>query len=116
MSFRLVGLILESLGGLFSGSTSVGDMGGPVTVVTMMGESLSGGIGTFMYVVCLISANLAIMNLLPLPALDGARMLFVTIEWVRGKPVNRKVEGIIHFAGLVLLFGFAIMVDLLKIF
>ncbi|MBO5924910.1 MAG: site-2 protease family protein [Clostridia bacterium] len=113
--FRLVGLILESVGGLFTKDTSIEDMGGPVTVITMMGESLSSGIGTFMYIVCLISANLAVMNLLPLPALDGSRMVFVTIEWLRGKPVNRKVEGIIHFAGLVLLFAFAILVDLIKV-
>lgn len=113
--FKLVGLILESVGGLFTKATSIEDMGGPVTVIGMMGESLNSGIGTFMYIVCLISANLAVMNLLPLPALDGSRMVFVAIEWVRGKPVNRKVEGIIHFAGLVLLFAFAILVDLLKV-
>ena len=48
--------------------------------------------------------------------LDGCKMIFVIIEWIRGKPVNRTVEGYIHFIGLLLLFGFVIAVDLLRLF
>ena len=115
-SFRMVAMILESFVGLFTGSTGVSDLGGPVTMISIMGQSVNMGLGFFMYIVCLLSANLAIFNLLPIPALDGSRMVFVAIEWIRGKPVNRNVEGYIHLGGLVLLFGFAILIDLIKLF
>ena len=65
--------------------------------------------------ITLISVNLAVFNLLPIPALDGSKIIFVIIEWIRGKPLNRQVEAYIHFAGLVLLFGFVILIDLMKI-
>lgn len=51
----------------------------------------------------LLSANLGVMNLLPFPALDGGRLVFLVIEAIRRKPVNRRIEGTIHFAGLMLL-------------
>lgn len=56
----------------------------------------------FMYIV-MLSANLGVMNLLPLPALDGGRLLFMFIEVVRGKPVKKEREGMVHFVGMVLL-------------
>ncbi|MBR5012670.1 MAG: site-2 protease family protein, partial [Clostridia bacterium] len=60
----------------------------------------------------LIAANLAIFNLLPFPALDGGHTLFTTIEWIRGKPINRNIEATIHFVGLILIFAFVIFLDL----
>ena len=51
----------------------------------------------------LLASNLAMFNLLPFPALDGARIVFTVIEWIRKKPINRKVEGIINFVGLAVL-------------
>ena len=56
------------------------------------------------------------MNLLPIPALDGCKVIFCLIEWIRKKPVNRKVETLIHFIGIIFLFGFAILVDILQLF
>ena len=64
----------------------------------------------------LIAVNLAVFNLLPIPALDGARILFVLIEAVRGKPVNRDLEAKIHFGGIIVLFAFVIVVDILQMF
>ena len=67
----------------------------------------------------LLSANLGVMNLLPLPALDGGRLVFLIIEAIRRKPVNREIEGRIHFAGLMLLMALMVVVmynDILKIF
>ena len=58
---------------------------------------------TMLNMLILLSANLGVMNLLPLPALDGGRLIFLVIEAVRRKPVKRNIEGMIHFAGLVLL-------------
>ena len=61
------------------------------------------GFETVLRLGVLISANLGLMNLLPLPALDGGRLVFLIIEAVRGKPVPPEKEGIVHFVGLVLL-------------
>ena len=69
--------------------------------------------------VVLLSANLGVMNLLPFPALDGGRLVFLLLEAVRRKPVNREIEGMIHFAGLMLLMVLMVVVmyhDILKIF
>ena len=63
-----------------------------------------------------IGVNLAVFNLLPIPALDGCKAIFCLIEWIRKKPINRKVETIIHLAGIIFLFGFAILVDILQLF
>ena len=66
----------------------------------------------------LLSANLGVMNLLPLPALDGGRLVFLIIEAIRRKPINRKVEGSIHFAGLMLLMALMVFVmynDIVKL-
>ena len=86
-------------------------------------ESKSEGMLTvwvnMLYMAALLSANLGVMNLLPLPALDGGRLVFLVIEAVRKKPVNRQVEGMVHFAGLMLLMVLMVVVmynDILKIF
>ena len=57
----------------------------------------------------MISVNLGVMNLLPIPGLDGSRLLFLLVEAVRRKPVKRELEGTIHFAGLVLLMGLMVV-------
>mgnify|MGYP002800570054 FL=1 len=60
----------------------------------------------------LIASNLAIFNILPIPALDGSKIVFTIIEWIRGKPINRNIEVIISLGGLVLLFALCIVVEL----
>ncbi|MBQ2714239.1 MAG: site-2 protease family protein [Clostridia bacterium] len=114
--FRLVWLVISTLIGLFTGATPVSSLGGPITVISTLGQSATLSLGVLMYFVCLISANLAVFNLLPIPSLDGSRMVFVIIEWIRGKPLNRKVEALVHSIGLVVIFAFAIIVDVLKWF
>ncbi|MFA6866704.1 MAG: M50 family metallopeptidase [Clostridia bacterium] len=112
--FYLVYKILWLFGQLFTGALSFSESaGGPITVISTMSEATRQGLGTLLNVVCIISANLAVMNLLPLPALDGSRIVFTTIEWIIGRPVNRKVEATIHTVGFLLLFGFAIFADVL---
>ena len=72
-----------------------------------------------LYIAALLSANLGVMNLLPLPALDGGRLVFLIIEAIRRKPVNRQIEGMVHFAGLMVLMLLMVVVmynDILKIF
>ena len=112
--FFLVFEILSILGTLITGKLPLNSVGGPVTTITVMKDAVSSGFATIAYVVCIVSANLAVMNLLPLPALDGSRMVFTAIEWIFKKPVNRKVEGIIHAVGFVLILAFAVLVDVLQ--
>jgi regulator of sigma E protease len=110
--FFVVFKILASLAGLITGSIGISAAGGPLTVINIMADATRTGFAMIAYIVLIISANLAVMNLLPLPALDGSRMLFVIIEWIRGKPINPRIEGIIHFIGFLLLIGFALFADL----
>ena len=86
-----------------------GTVGTITTIATMASESLS----YLLIFIPLIAANLAIFNLLPIPSLDGAHILFTIIEWIRGKPINRKVENMIHFVGLCVLLGFVVLIDIL---
>ena len=114
-SFFLVYKILFLLGQLITGKLSfAASAGGPVTVIKAMSNAGRSGFGSLLFVVCIISANLAVMNLLPLPALDGSKMVFTTIEWVRGKPINRKIENVIHLVGFVLLIAVAIFADVIQ--
>ncbi|MGN1096597.1 MAG: site-2 protease family protein, partial [Christensenellales bacterium] len=111
-AFFVVFKILASLGGLLTGKVALSSAGGTITVVKTIAESTMMSFSNLLYVVAIVSANLAVMNLLPIPALDGARMVFTVIEWIRGKPLNRKVEGIIHTVGLILLLVLAVFLDI----
>ncbi len=113
-SGKLAVTILRSIGELFTGKTKITSMGGPVTTIKMTSEAVSMGWINFLNISALIGVNLAVFNLLPIPALDGSKVIFCIIEWIRKKPVNRKVETMIHFIGIILLFGFAILVDVLQ--
>lgn len=114
---RIGGSIFTVLGQLLTGRLSVSALGGPITTVTTtVGAIANGGFAYWLEMATFIGINLGVFNLLPIPALDGSRIVFAVIEWIRKKPLNRNVEAIIHVAGFVLLFGFAILVDVLKLF
>ena len=116
-SFSIGGTIFRTLGELLTGKLSIRAMGGTVTTVKLTAEAIKfGGFNYFLEMAGFIGVNLAVFNLLPIPALDGSRAVFCVIEWIRKKPLNRKVEGVIHAVGLVLLLGFSILVDLLQLF
>ena len=115
-----------SLKMLVTGKAGVDDLSGPVGIVNMVGqvveESKSDGV---LYVFLnllnfsiLLSVNLGVLNLLPLPALDGGRIVFILIEIIRGKPVSREKEGMVHTIGILLLLALMVFVmfnDVLKI-
>lgn len=104
-------LTIKSVVSLVRGDFSVNDLSGPIGVVDavdqVVDETRSEGAVivsmSLLNMVILLSANLGVMNLLPLPALDGGRLIFLLIEAVRRKPIKRNVEGMIHFAGMMLL-------------
>lgn len=113
-SFKIAGSIFRVIGELFTGRLGLSALGGPVTTISMTSQIASSGGRGFLEISGFIGVNLAVFNLLPIPALDGSKVIFTAIEWVRGKPVNRKVEAIIHAVGFLLLLGFAILVDVLQ--
>lgn len=106
-----VSTTVESLMMLIKGQFSVNDLSGPVGIIDVIGDSYEeakseGAMMVWMqmlYWAILLSANLGVMNLLPIPTLDGGRLVFLLIESVRKKRLNPNVEGMIHFAGFVLL-------------
>lgn len=114
---QLVVLTFKTLGGLFTGAVGLkGSVGGTVTSVAAMGKvTMTLGFRGVLLMFGIMSASVALMNALPFPALDGCHVVFVLIEWIAGRPVNRKVEAIIHTVGLVLLFAFAILCDILNL-
>lgn len=113
--FKMAGEVLSVIGQLFTGKISLDSLSGPVSTITITAEIASYGFRQLLEIITLIGVNLAVFNLLPIPALDGCKVLFTVIEWVRGKAINKKIEGIVNFAGFVFLIGFAIIVDLIKV-
>lgn len=115
-SVKVGGTVLRSLGELLTGKIGLESMGGPITTIQITSEAASTSLLSFLNIAAFIGANLAVFNLLPIPALDGCKVIFCILEWIRKKPINRKVETMIHFVGILFLFGFAILVDLLNLF
>lgn len=106
-----VNTVIKSLGMMFTGQLGINDLSGPVGTVSIMSDVVeeSKADGTFyvflnlLNLAGLISANLGVMNLLPIPALDGGRLVFLILEVLRGKPVKKEHEGMVHFVGMILL-------------
>ena len=113
-SGKIAGSIFRVLGELLTGKIVISSLGGPVTTITTTSKIVSMGFRYFLEIAGFIGVNLAVFNLLPIPALDGSKVVFTLIEWVRGKPISRKVEAIIHGVGFILLLGFAVLVDILQ--
>lgn len=95
--------IFTILGALITGGFTIDALSGPVGIYKATEEVAKYGAINIMNWAAVLSINLGIMNLLPLPALDGGRLLFFGFEAVRGKPVDRQKEGMVHFVGIVLL-------------
>lgn len=113
MAFGFAWVVLKSLWLLITFQIPITEMGGTITTIATMAEYTQLNPANLLIFIPLISANLAVFNILPFPALDGAHVLFTTIEWIRRKPIDRKVENTIHFVGLCVLFAFVIIVDIL---
>ena len=102
--------MIEVIGQLFTGEVSTKSLTGPVGIVYLVGDSAKLGMIYLAQLTALISLNLAIVNMLPFPALDGGRLLFMVIRLFTGKAVSDETEGKIHFVGLLLLFGLMIYI------
>ena len=115
-----VRLIVQTLKNLVFKGEGVSDVTGPVGTVYVIQEvTQQGGIDIYLELLALISVNLGVMNLLPIPGLDGSRLLFLLVEAVRRKPVKRELEGAIHGAGFILLMALMVALtykDIMQIF
>ncbi|GAA0495825.1 RIP metalloprotease RseP [Salinibacillus aidingensis] len=109
-TYELSTLILTSVGQLVTGQLSIDNLAGPVGIYDVTDQAVQTGFYTFLTWMAMLSVNLGIINLLPLPALDGGRLLFVGYEAVRGKPIDPQKEGIVHFLGFALLMLLMIVV------
>ena len=99
-------VILKSLGALVTTGEGVKDTAGPIGVVQLVAEQTrTGGLETFLNLAVIISINLGLVNLLPIPGLDGSRIVFLLVEAIRRKPVSRKIETAVHLTGYALLIG-----------
>ncbi len=105
-------LILKSIKMMFSGSFKMEYLSGPVGVVQLIGSESSKGFLNFLQILGLISVNLGVFNLLPIPALDGGKFLFLLIEALRGKPIDEKIEQGLSLIGISLLFSLMIYVTI----
>lgn len=122
-SWELTKEMFRFLGRLFTGNASIQDVSGPISTIGIMSDQISIGVdsagaqGAFLMILQLcwiIGMNLAIFNLLPIPALDGGRMVFVIIEVIRRKPINRELEAKIHAIGFMLLIGLVIVLEIAR--
>lgn len=106
---------LAIFGKLLIGKYSIRNLGGPITTISSIATASQASMLNLLLLFPLIAVNLAVFNLLPIPALDGARCVFVIIEAIRKKPINRDIEAKIHTIGLIVLFAFVIVVDVLQL-
>ncbi|MDP3025356.1 MAG: RIP metalloprotease RseP, partial [candidate division Zixibacteria bacterium] len=103
--------------GLFTGEASLKDVGGPIQIALIVGETAKLGLASFFNLLAFLSLNLSIINLLPIPVLDGGHILFLGLEKLRGKPLSLKQRAIIQYIGFVFLLTLIIIVsynDILK--
>ena len=113
-------MVWTSLVWLVQGRFSFADLSGPVGIVSAVSQVASQGLQTsfgdavnnILFVMILITVNLGIVNMMPFPALDGGRFVFLLIEWIFRKPVPRKVEQVVNGAGLALLMLFMIVISI----
>lgn len=112
--FKLSWMILGTFGDLIVGKVPLTDLSGPVGTIALMADLSRQNAKNILILLPLIAANLGIFNLLPIPALDGSKVVFTVIEWIRGKPINQKVENMIHTVGIIVLLGLVVVLDLIR--
>ena len=117
-TWHFLKLMFNFIAMLFQGKVSTNDLAGPIGVINEIGNQAKVGFLNLLYILGFISVNLGFFNLLPIPALDGSRIVFLLIEAIRGKPVDPKKEGFIHFLGFIFLISLMLLVtykDLIRI-
>lgn len=109
-TFLIVRMCWESVFDLITGRYTIAAVSGPVGISEAIGEAANEGALNLLYITTLISINLGVMNLMPIPALDGGRMITVLIEMITGKKVPAKIENAVNAVGLAILLGFSVFI------
>ena len=105
-TMSLARMVFLSFVDLITGNVAINQMSGPVGIVSVISEAATMGLENVLMILAIITINLGVFNLVPFPALDGGRLLFLLIELVRGKPINQKYEIVVNTAGMVILLAF----------
>jgi len=111
--------MIITIKGLFTGGLSVKQLSGPVGIYNVVGTQREAGLQNILYLIALLSVNVGFINLLPFPAFDGGRILFLIIEKIKGSPVSPELENKIHTVGFILLLALMIYItfnDILRLF
>lgn len=114
-TWKMISAVFQSLGMLITGKAAITDITGPIGTVTVIAEYTQMNFYNLLVFMPLIAANLGIFNLLPIPALDGSKVVFTAIEWIRGKPIKPEIEAKIHTVGLIILLGLVVVLDIVGI-
>ena len=109
-TWNMTKLMGKTISQLFTGDASTKELTGPVGIVYTVNDTAKYGFSYLLYLTALISLNLAIVNMLPFPALDGGRLLFILVRKVTGRAITDEIEGKIHLVGIMLLFALMIYV------
>ncbi len=109
-SLSTVKMIFDQLFDLLRGRYGLSAVSGPIGITQEVANAAESGLINLIYLMTVITVNLGVFNLLPLPALDGGRLLFILIEMIAGRPVDKNVEGYIHFVGLMILLGLMVLI------
>ena len=118
-AFHMSVVILRSLGRAITGNMQQGEVGGPVRIAEISGTVLNQGLVPFILLTAVISINLGLINLLPIPALDGGHLTFFLFEAVIGKPVPLKIQTVLMRGGITILMGltlFLVVYDIIRLF
>jgi regulator of sigma E protease len=115
-SVSTVKMVYDSLLGMLTGRFGLDAVSGPVGVAQTVGDAAKTDFVGFLYIGAILTMNLGVFNFIPFPALDGGRFILLLVEAIRKKPIDKKIEGYINAAGLIVLFGFMILVTCKDIF
>lgn len=122
-SFVKIGALIKQmfivLGSLFTGALGLNSMSGPVGIFSIVGETAKFGFVSLLNLVALLSVNVGFLNLVPFPAFDGGRLVFLVIEKIKGSPVSPKIENTIHSIGFILLMILILVItfnDIIRLF
>lgn len=118
-TWSLMRQLVITLKELFTGGVSINDLSGPVGIYTVVDQTRGTGFANILYLLALLCINVGFINLLPFPAFDGGRIVFLLIEKIMGKPVKAETENLIHNIGFFLLLGLIIYItihDVLRLF
>jgi len=114
----MIGLTLDSIGKMIAGAISVKNLSGPITIAKVAGASAASGLESFISFLAYLSISLGVLNLLPIPMLDGGHLMYQLVELVRGRPVSERVQMLglrLGMAMLMSLMALAILNDIARL-